>query len=112
MQELQLHMVSAFSQFEQALIRERQAEGISAKKQHGERTSRPPADIRKILLNCTEEESDMINTLMSDGKVLDRYTQTNVLRASILALMLIPEEERLPLLDQVTISAPKAGRRK
>ncbi|ERT11067.1 MULTISPECIES: hypothetical protein [Photorhabdus] len=54
----------------------------------------------------------MINTLMSDGKVLDRYTQTNVLRASIRALMLIPEEERLQLLDQVTISAPKAGRRK
>ncbi|WP_240002079.1 recombinase family protein [Photorhabdus bodei] len=34
MQELQLHMMSAFSQFERALIRERQAEGISAKKQH------------------------------------------------------------------------------
>lgn len=38
MQELQLHMMSAFSQFERALIREKQAEGISAKKQRGERT--------------------------------------------------------------------------
>ncbi|TDB47751.1 recombinase family protein [Photorhabdus khanii] len=48
MQELQLHMMSAFSQFERALIRERQAEGISAKKLRGERTGRPPADINKL----------------------------------------------------------------
>ncbi|WP_269749566.1 recombinase family protein [Xenorhabdus lircayensis] len=48
MQELQLHMMSAFSQFKWALIRERQAEGISAKKQRGERTGRPPADINKL----------------------------------------------------------------
>nr|WP_275367236.1 recombinase family protein [Xenorhabdus bovienii] len=48
MQELQLHMMSAFSQFERALIRERQAEGISAKKLRGERTGRPPADISKL----------------------------------------------------------------
>ncbi|MDC9598211.1 recombinase family protein [Xenorhabdus anantnagensis] len=30
-------MMSAFSQFEHALIRERQTEGIAAKKQRGER---------------------------------------------------------------------------
>ncbi|WP_262980776.1 recombinase family protein [Photorhabdus kleinii] len=38
LQELQLHMMSAFSQFERALIRERQAEGIAAKKRRGEKT--------------------------------------------------------------------------
>nr|WP_254361138.1 recombinase family protein [Photorhabdus heterorhabditis] len=48
MQELQLHMMSAFSQFERALIRERQTEGIAAKKQRRERTGRPPADISKL----------------------------------------------------------------
>lgn len=32
MQELQLHMMSAFSQFERALLKERQADGIAAKK--------------------------------------------------------------------------------
>ncbi|PQQ23985.1 recombinase family protein [Photorhabdus hindustanensis] len=48
MQELQLHMMSAFSQFERALIRERQTEGIAAKKQRGERTGRPPAEISKL----------------------------------------------------------------
>ncbi|PHM49077.1 putative DNA invertase [Xenorhabdus miraniensis] len=48
MQELQLHMMSAFNQFERALIRERQTERIAAKKQRGERTGRPPADINKL----------------------------------------------------------------
>ncbi|EEC0182529.1 hypothetical protein O3K13_06755 [Yersinia pestis] len=67
---------------------------------------------RKILLNCTEEESDMINTLMSDGEVFERYTQTNVLRAGIRALLMMPEEERMQLIDQVTVSSPKAGRRR
>ncbi len=44
LQELQLHMMSVFSQFERALIRELQAEGIVAKKGRGEKTGRPPAD--------------------------------------------------------------------
>ncbi|MEN1933980.1 recombinase family protein [Escherichia coli] len=35
MQELQLHMMSAFSQFERALLKERQADGIAAKKSTG-----------------------------------------------------------------------------
>jgi len=35
MQELQLHMMSAFSQFERALLKERQADGIAAKKARG-----------------------------------------------------------------------------
>lgn len=48
LQELQLHMMSAFSQFERALIKERQADGIAAKKARGERTGRPPADINKV----------------------------------------------------------------
>ena len=48
LQELQLHMMSAFSQFERALIRERQAEGIAAKKARGEKTGRPAADISKV----------------------------------------------------------------
>ena len=38
LQELQLNMMSAFSQFERVLIRERQAEGIAAKKHRGEQT--------------------------------------------------------------------------
>ncbi|WP_118988287.1 recombinase family protein [Photorhabdus sp. CRCIA-P01] len=50
LQELQLHMMSAFSQFERALIRERQAEGIAAKKGRGERAGRPPADKRKVAI--------------------------------------------------------------
>ena len=50
LQELQLHMISAFSQFERALIRERQAEGIAAKKHRGEQTGRPPADKRKVIM--------------------------------------------------------------
>ncbi|WP_232832668.1 recombinase family protein [Photorhabdus sp. CRCIA-P01] len=50
LQELQLHMMSAFSQFERALIRERQAEGIAAKKHRGEQTGRPPADKRKVAM--------------------------------------------------------------
>ncbi|MDX7992322.1 recombinase family protein [Xenorhabdus littoralis] len=50
LQELQLHMMSAFSQFERALIRERQAEGIAAKKHRGEKTGRPPADKRKVAM--------------------------------------------------------------
>ena len=49
LQELQLHMMSAFSQFERSLIKERQAEGIAAKKARGEKTGRPSADITKIL---------------------------------------------------------------
>ncbi|ENT4838016.1 TPA: recombinase family protein, partial [Escherichia coli] len=48
MQELQLHMMSAFSQFERALLKERQADGIAAKKARGEKTGRPGADIKKI----------------------------------------------------------------
>ncbi|PSU44258.1 resolvase [Photobacterium frigidiphilum] len=48
LQELQLHMMSAFSQFERSLIRERQAEGIAAKKSRGEKTGRPAADISKV----------------------------------------------------------------
>ena len=43
MQELQLHMMSAFSQFERALLKERQADGIAAKKARGEKTGRPGA---------------------------------------------------------------------
>lgn len=48
LQELQLHMMSAFSQFERALIKERQAEGIAAKKARGEKTGRPAADVNKV----------------------------------------------------------------
>lgn len=48
MQELQLHMMSAFSQFERALLKERQADGIAAKKARGEKTGRPCADIKKV----------------------------------------------------------------
>jgi DNA invertase Pin-like site-specific DNA recombinase len=48
MQDLQLHMMSAFSQFERSLIKERQADGIAAKKARGEKTGRPVADIEKI----------------------------------------------------------------
>ncbi|WP_419901072.1 recombinase family protein [Kiloniella sp.] len=48
MQELQLHMMSAFSQFERALVKERQADGIAAKKARGEKTGRPAADSNKI----------------------------------------------------------------
>lgn len=40
MQELQLHMMSAFSQFERALLKERQADGIAAKK-HGVKNRAP-----------------------------------------------------------------------
>ncbi|TCT28806.1 resolvase-like protein [Providencia alcalifaciens] len=43
-------MMSAFSQFERALIRERQAEGIAAKKHREEQTGRPPADKRKVVM--------------------------------------------------------------
>lgn len=48
MQDLQLHMMSAFSQFERTLLKERQADGIAAKKARGEKTGRPCADIKKI----------------------------------------------------------------
>ena len=41
MQELQLHMMSAFSQFERALLKERQADGIAAKKARGEKQGAP-----------------------------------------------------------------------
>lgn len=37
-----------FSQFERALLKERQADGIAAKKARGEKTGRPGADIKKI----------------------------------------------------------------
>lgn len=46
MQELQLHMMSAFSQFERALLKERQADGIAAKK-HGVKKQGAPAPISK-----------------------------------------------------------------
>ncbi|XPZ14911.1 recombinase family protein (plasmid) [Escherichia coli] len=46
MQELQLHMMSAFSQFERALLKERQADGIAAKK-HGVKNRAPGADIKR-----------------------------------------------------------------
>lgn len=58
MQELQLHMMSAFSQFERALIKERQADGIAAKKARGEKTGRPAADINKV---------SEVNTLKAKG---------------------------------------------
>ncbi len=48
MQDLQLHMMSAFSQFERSLIKERQADGIAAKKARGEKTGRPVADVNKV----------------------------------------------------------------
>ncbi len=51
MQELQLHMMSVFSQFERALLKERQADGIAAKKVRGEKTGRPCADIKKVQEN-------------------------------------------------------------
>ncbi|MDV5348591.1 hypothetical protein QM141_30545 [Klebsiella michiganensis] len=38
--------MSAFSQFERALLKERQADGIAAKKARGEKTGRPGADIK------------------------------------------------------------------
>ncbi len=41
-------MMSAFSQFERALLKERQADGIAAKKARGEKTGRPCADIKKV----------------------------------------------------------------
>ncbi|MFI0489703.1 MAG: recombinase family protein [Yersinia sp. (in: enterobacteria)] len=41
-------MMSAFSQFERSLIKERQVDGIAAKKARGEKTGRPVADIEKI----------------------------------------------------------------
>ncbi len=41
-------MMSAFSQFERSLIKERQADGIAAKKARGEKTGRPAADVNKI----------------------------------------------------------------
>lgn len=48
MQELQLRTMSAFSQFKRALLKERQADGIAAKKARGEKTGRPCADINKV----------------------------------------------------------------
>ncbi len=48
MRDLQMHMLTAFAEFERSLIRERQAEGIAAKKARGERTGRPPADKAKV----------------------------------------------------------------
>ena len=45
---MQLHMMSAFSQFERALLKERQADGIAAKKALGEKNGRPCAYIKKV----------------------------------------------------------------
>lgn len=41
MQELQLHMMSAFSLFERALLKERQPDGIAAKKARGKKPGGP-----------------------------------------------------------------------
>ena len=67
MQEPQLHMMSAFSQFERALLKERQADGIAAKK-HGVKTGRPGADIKKIReIDAPEAEGQVQDRLRPCG---------------------------------------------
>ncbi|WP_410316403.1 recombinase family protein [Klebsiella pneumoniae] len=57
MQELQLHMMSAFSQFRRALLKERQADGIAAKK-HGVKKQGAPAPISKRSRKLTHSEAE------------------------------------------------------
>nr|WP_319922725.1 recombinase family protein [Klebsiella pneumoniae] len=67
MQELQLHMMSAFSQFERALLKERQADGIAAKKARV-KTGRPGADIkRSVKLTHSEAEGQAQDRLRPCG---------------------------------------------
>lgn len=49
MQTLMFHMMGAFAQFERALIRARQAEGIAAAKAAGKHLGRPPAFDKETL---------------------------------------------------------------
>ncbi|ECI3619110.1 recombinase family protein [Salmonella enterica subsp. enterica] len=86
MQELQLHMMSAFSQFERALLKERQADGIAAKKARGEKTGRPCADIKKVqeidaltvrqsndLLEITEDRYEKSSTIVISQLPVDKW---------------------------------------
>ncbi len=57
MQEPQLHMMSAFSQFERALLKERQADGIAAKKARVKKQG-APAPISKRSRKLTHSEAE------------------------------------------------------
>lgn len=48
MQKLQFHLMSAFAEFERAIIRERQKEGITKAKAAGKYNGRPPGDHSQV----------------------------------------------------------------
>lgn len=67
MQELQLHMLAAFAQFERSLIRERQAEGIAAAKLKNVYRGRKPS--------LTAEQVDQIKARVQAGENKSKLAQ-------------------------------------
>lgn len=55
--KLMFTMFAAFAEFERAIIKERQAEGIAIAKRNGTMTGRPKTDKKKLDIACTMYES-------------------------------------------------------
>lgn len=67
--QLMLHMLAAFAEFERALIRERQAEGIRIAKAEGKYRGRA----RKLTPPQLDEARDLISTGVPKAEVARRY---------------------------------------
>jgi len=61
MQDLQLHMMGAFAQFERSLIRERQREGIAAAKAAGKQVGAPPKVTPEMIATIIEKYKTRIS---------------------------------------------------
>lgn len=67
--QLMLHMLAAFAEFERALIRERQAEGIRIAKAEGRYRGRP----RKLTAVQLDEARQLISAGIPKAEVARRY---------------------------------------
>lgn len=67
--QLMLHMLAAFAEFERALIRERQAEGIRIAKAEGRYRGRT----RKLTLEQLDEARNLISSGVPKAEVARRY---------------------------------------
>jgi len=82
-----LHVMGAFAEFERAIIRERQREGIAAAKARGERTGRPPklnpaqlAEVRRLA------GEGVPKTQLAARFCVHRSTIQEAIKASLVAL--------------------------
>ncbi|WP_281966811.1 recombinase family protein [Roseovarius nanhaiticus] len=87
MEKLQFHLMSAFAEFERAIIRERQKEGITKAKAAGKYNGRPPSDHTQVkeLLEKTDLPIGRIaqETGFSRGTIYKVMKEFNMPRAQL-----------------------------